>query len=782
VGNTVFGVRGSTAGGSTLANGQVFTTTTSGSTWTPVAADLFFTTFVTPPLAYFATGDFVSGLKDSNAAAGLTPLWGTLAWNAATPAGTAIQFQAAASNNPNGPFNFVGPDGTSGTFFTNGGSLSQFNGFRYLKYKAFFSTTDTTITPTLNDVTLCVDNKIVTTLTAAPASGVFGGTVNLSATLTDGSTGISGQTVSFTLNGNSAGSAVTDASGVASLTNVSLTGINAGTYPTGVGATFAGTSTYVASSSAAVLTVYALPTIAKAFGPTSILTGGTSTVTLTLTNPAAVGALINASFTDTLTNMSAVGGAAGGTCTGASSNTISAGATSLSFTGITIPDNGNCTVTFDVTSSTAGSHPNQTSGVTTTQTPAAGTASNSVSLTVLGAAVWTGASDTNWNLAANWNPTVPSASNGAVIPSGMIPNEPSILSAGTDVTVASLDVQSGRTLTIESGRTLTVTGTLTNNGAINNGGSFGFGTFTGNGGVSFTGTTQQTIPAGTFSSVTINNAAGVVLGGNVQVDGVLTLTNGNITTNANTLTIGPSGSISRTSGYVIGNLRKTFGLPPLTKGQGLEAAPSAVFVYPVGTANGFSPVTINTLTGSGSFTVSATQSFLAGTDTNQSIQRYWSLTPSGITSADITLQYLDADVPIGATEGNFKFLRKSGSSYASAAPSSFNTATNTFTINGVTAFSDWSLGNLVVTAASVPVSGQVRDTNGQGIAKASVTMTSSSGITHRTVTNPFGYYSFTDIPAGAAYTMNVEHKLYTFSPRVLSVSDAVDNLDFVALP
>ena len=40
VGSTVFGVRGSTAGGSSLANGQVFTTTNSGTLWTPVAADL----------------------------------------------------------------------------------------------------------------------------------------------------------------------------------------------------------------------------------------------------------------------------------------------------------------------------------------------------------------------------------------------------------------------------------------------------------------------------------------------------------------------------------------------------------------------------------------------------------------------------------------------------------------------------------------------------------------------------------------------------------------------
>lgn len=480
--------------------------------------------------------------------------------------------------------------------------------------------------------------------------------------------------------------------------------------------------------------------------------------------------------------MSAVGGAAGGTCAGASSNMISAGATALSFTGITIPDNGNCTVTFDVTSNTVGSHPNQTSGVTTTQTPSAGLASNSVSLTVLGAAVWTGASDTNWNSAANWNPAVPTASNDAVIPSGTLPNEPSILSAGTDVTVASLNVQTGRTLTIETGRVLNVTGILTNSGTINNAGGISFGSLSSNGTVSFTGTSQQTIPAGIFSSVTINNTSGTVLGGDVSIGGTLTLTSGNITTNANTLTIGPSGSVSRTSGYIIGNLRKTFGAVPLARDQRVEAAPSAVFIYPVGTANGFSPVTINALTGSGSFTVSATQTFLAGTDVNNSIQRYWSLTSGGITSADITFQYLDADVPAGATEGNFRFIRKSGAAYTSSAPSGSDTAANTFTLNGVAVFSDWTLGNLTVTAASVQVSGQVRDTGGASIGKALVTITSADGVTHRAITNPFGYYIFTDIPAGAAYVINVEHKRYSFSPRVLSVADAVDDIDFIGSP
>jgi uncharacterized repeat protein (TIGR01451 family) len=55
-----------------------------------------------------------------------------------------------------GPFSFVGPDGTVATFFTtSGASLAQFVGRRYLEYKAYLSTTDPTVTPTLNDVTIC---------------------------------------------------------------------------------------------------------------------------------------------------------------------------------------------------------------------------------------------------------------------------------------------------------------------------------------------------------------------------------------------------------------------------------------------------------------------------------------------------------------------------------------------------------------------------------------------------------------------------------------------------
>jgi len=96
-----------------------------------------------------------------------------------------------------------------------------------------------------------------TSLSVNSATGTQGGTVNLSATLTDGTNGIGGKTVSFTLNGTSAGSAVTDANGVATLSNASLGSIAAGTYPNGVGASFATGGGFGGSSATNTLTVIA---------------------------------------------------------------------------------------------------------------------------------------------------------------------------------------------------------------------------------------------------------------------------------------------------------------------------------------------------------------------------------------------------------------------------------------------------------------------------------------------------------------------------------------------
>jgi hypothetical protein len=105
--------------------------------------------------------------------------------------------------------------------------------------------------------TLVVAAPTPTTLAVSSASGTFGGTVNLSATLTvsSGGAAVGGQTVSFKLNGTNVGTATTNSSGTATLSNVSLSGISAGTYASGVSASFAAGSGFAGSTGSAALTV-----------------------------------------------------------------------------------------------------------------------------------------------------------------------------------------------------------------------------------------------------------------------------------------------------------------------------------------------------------------------------------------------------------------------------------------------------------------------------------------------------------------------------------------------
>jgi hypothetical protein len=242
------------------ANGQRVTSTNSGSTWaadtTAGGRDLNFVTYINAGFA--SSGTFISSLKDANPKPGSTPDWTTLSWTASTPAGTSVKFQIAASNSQYGPFAFVGPDGTANTFFTtSGASLSQFDGMRYIEYKAFLSTTSGSVTPSLSSVSVCfIDASVTaTTLAVGAASGTFGGTTSLSATLTHNGTPVGSESVGFTVNGTGVGSAQTNSSGVATLPGVSLTGIAAGSYPAGAGASFAGDTGLDPSTGSAALTV-----------------------------------------------------------------------------------------------------------------------------------------------------------------------------------------------------------------------------------------------------------------------------------------------------------------------------------------------------------------------------------------------------------------------------------------------------------------------------------------------------------------------------------------------
>ncbi|HET7760074.1 MAG TPA: carboxypeptidase-like regulatory domain-containing protein [Gaiellaceae bacterium] len=308
------------------ASGQRVTSTNSGTTWTADTTaggrDLSFVTYVNPGFA--SSGTYVSSLKDANPAAGRTPTWTTLSFTATQPAGTSVKFQVAGSNSQYGPFTFVGPDGTANTFFTtSGASLSQFDGLRYLKYEAFLSTGSGSVTPTLSSVSVCFADTTGTSptaLAAAGATGTYGGTTSLSATLTSGGSPVSGESVGFTLNGSSVGSATTNGSGVATLANVSLAGINAGTYATGVSASFAGDGSFAASSGSGSLTV------------------NRADQAITVTTHAPASAVFNGQFT-----VAAAGGGSGNAVAFSSSGACSNTGATFTMTGGT----GTCSVKYD---------------------------------------------------------------------------------------------------------------------------------------------------------------------------------------------------------------------------------------------------------------------------------------------------------------------------------------------------------------------------------------------------------------------------------------------------
>lgn len=83
------------------------------------------------------------------------------------------------------------------------------------------------------------------------------------------------------------------------------------------------------------------------------------------------------------------------------------------------------------------------------------------------------------------------------------------------------------------------------------------------------------------------------------------------------------------------------------------------------------------------------------------------------------------------------------------------------------------------TAASVSISGRVI-AGRRGVARATVHITDQNGNFRTARTNPFGYYRFSDVEVGQSLILNVFHKRYQFNAQVVTVNEAVENLDFTA--
>src|ERR1041384_216397 len=175
----------------------------------------------------------------------------------------------------------------------------------------------------------------------------------------------------------------------------------------------------------------------------------------------------------------------------------------------------------------------------------------------------------------------------------------------------------------------------------------------------------------------------IIAGGDLTLSSTaaaLVLTNGRLITGLGSLMLSSgTATVTRTNGYVDGKFTKAF-------------AAAASKTFEVGTANGYSPVTVNVTAGTfpANFTVKAVQGPQPNVgDPAKALQRYWKLIAAGLT-ADLTFNYLDpTDIPGTATEANFAiFAYDTTGTFPGG---SVNAAANTATITGVTMFSDWTL-------------------------------------------------------------------------------------------
>jgi hypothetical protein len=231
------------------------------------------------------------------------------------------------------------------------------------------------------------------------------------------------------------------------------------------------------------------------------------------------------------------------------------------------------------------------------------------------------------------------------------------------------------------------------------------GTSTSNG-VILNGSSAQTVDFGgaTVNVIEINNSSGVALTGNVLISvgssssltpASLTLTNGELTTNGNTLTLSSAATVSRTSGLVNGTVTQTI---PAATGS---------YTFPVGTTGVYSPVSVSFTAAptAGSLAVSATAAVHPNSlNPSASLSRYWNLDATSLGTgftADIAFHYPASEV--NGNEANYLVARNTGGNtwqtFSMVADTTGGPLDHVATATGATGFSEWTLGD----SSAVPV-------------------------------------------------------------------------------
>ena len=267
-----------------------------------------------------------------------------------------------------------------------------------------------------------------------------------------------------------------------------------------------------------------------------------------------------------------------------------------------------------------------------------------------------------------------------------------IISGGTTLKVLpGTTVVSSENLVVENGATLDNAGTLilkkdfTNENVSAN--------LIGSGTAEFSGIVRQTISGkNILNSFVVDNSAGVAIGGNTTVTDLLNLANGRVILGDNNLLLGVSatiaGSLSAAKMIIVtgtGELRKEF-----------PAAVSGSFTYPVGDDAGtadYSPVTLlfsgGMFAGGNYIGVSLKNEPFPDPDiTGNYLNRYWTLTQSGITNFTCNAVFTYVSTDVTGTENLISCTKVSPVPWVTYGLT--NSSLHQLTATGISAFSSFT--------------------------------------------------------------------------------------------
>jgi len=87
-----------------------------------------------------------------------------------------------------------------------------------------------------------------------------------------------------------------------------------------------------------------------------------------------------------------------------------------------------------------------------------------------------------------------------------------------------------------------------------------------------------------------------------------------------------------------------------------------------------------------------------------------------------------------------------------------------------------------IATSPVRIRGRVLTSDGRGIGRALLSLTTESGVTVYAISNPFGYYRFLNLPSGTTYVFTVNHKFYGFGPpQTITVEQNLNDFDLIGL-